>query len=59
VFPLGMAAVAAGADGLMIEVHNHPEKALCDGQQSITPFLFDRLMRNVTKIHKIIREGSE
>jgi 3-deoxy-7-phosphoheptulonate synthase len=59
VFPMGMAAVAAGADGLMIEVHNHPEKALCDGQQSITPFLFDRLMRKVTKIHEIIQEGNE
>jgi len=54
VFPMAMAAVAAGADGLMIEVHNHPEKALCDGQQSITPILFDRLMQKVKKLHKII-----
>ncbi|MDR3075903.1 MAG: 3-deoxy-7-phosphoheptulonate synthase [Synergistaceae bacterium] len=56
VVPMAMAAVAAGADGLMIEVHNHPEKALCDGQQSITPFLFDRLMRKVEKLHRIISE---
>ena len=33
--PLSMAAIAAGADGLMIEVHNNPEKALCDGKQSL------------------------
>jgi 3-deoxy-7-phosphoheptulonate synthase len=57
VFPMAMAAVAAGADGLMIEVHNHPEKALCDGQQSITPILFDRLMQKVKKLHKIIIEN--
>ena len=34
------AAVAAGADGLMIEVHNNPDKAWCDGAQSITPAMF-------------------
>jgi 3-deoxy-7-phosphoheptulonate synthase len=56
VFPMAMAAVAAGADGLMIEVHNHPEKALCDGQQSITPYLFDRMMRKVKKLHQVIAE---
>ncbi|MDR1471933.1 MAG: 3-deoxy-7-phosphoheptulonate synthase [Synergistaceae bacterium] len=56
VIPMAMAAVAAGSDGLMIEVHNHPERALCDGQQSITPFLFDGLMRKVTELHKIIAE---
>ncbi|MGL4594488.1 MAG: 3-deoxy-7-phosphoheptulonate synthase, partial [Thermoguttaceae bacterium] len=38
--PMAYAAVAAGADGLIIEVHNHPESALCDGAQSITPELF-------------------
>jgi 3-deoxy-7-phosphoheptulonate synthase len=59
VFPMAMAAVASGADGLMIEVHNHPEKALCDGQQSITPFLFDRLMQKVKKLHNIITEEEE
>ncbi len=42
--PLAMAAIAAGADGLMIEVHNNPEKALCDGAQSLTPEMFDSLM---------------
>ena len=53
--PMAMAAVAAGADGLMIEVHNQPDKALCDGQQSITPPLFHRLMEKVTKIHSLVR----
>jgi 3-deoxy-7-phosphoheptulonate synthase len=53
---MALAAVAAGADGLMIEVHNQPEKALCDGPQSITPFLFDRLMHKIQKVHNIINE---
>ena len=42
--PLAMAAVAAGADGLMIEVHNDPAHALSDGAQSLTPDAFDALM---------------
>lgn len=42
---LAKAAVAAGADGLIIEVHNNPEKALCDGEQSLTPDQFDQLMK--------------
>ena len=42
--PLAMAAVAAGCDGLIIEVHNNPACALCDGQQSLTPKHFDELM---------------
>ena len=45
--PLSMAAIAAGADGLMIEVHNNPEVALCDGPQSITPDAFDDLMEKI------------
>ncbi|MCI9415616.1 MAG: 3-deoxy-7-phosphoheptulonate synthase [Clostridiales bacterium] len=43
--PLAKAAVAAGADGLMIEVHNDPKHALCDGAQSLTPAEFDRVMK--------------
>ena len=42
--PLSLAAVAAGADGLIIEVHNDPAHALCDGPQSLTPEAFDELM---------------
>ncbi len=47
--PLALAAIAAGADGLMIEVHNNPEKALCDGPQSLTPEMFDLLMPKINK----------
>ena len=45
--PLTMAAIAAGADGLIIEVHNDPPHAKCDGQQSLTPENFDALMGKV------------
>ena len=45
--PLAKAAVAAGADGLMIEVHNDPQHALSDGQQSVKPELFDKIMQKV------------
>lgn len=47
--PLAMAAIAAGADGLMIEVHNDPSTALCDGPQSMTPEGFDELMGKIRK----------
>ena len=47
--PLTMAAIAAGADGVMIEVHNNPEKALCDGKQSLKPETFQELMVKVKK----------
>ena len=42
--PLAMAAVAVGADGLMVEVHNDPPHAKCDGAQSLTPEKFGHLM---------------
>ena len=45
--PLAKAAIAVGADGLMIEVHNNPAKALCDGKQSIKPDKFDEIMKNL------------
>jgi len=45
--PMALAAVAAGADGLLIEVHNNPAKALCDGPQSLTPEVFSGLMTKV------------
>ena len=47
--PMALAAIAAGADGLMIEVHNNPEKALCDGPQSLTPDMFDSLMGKIRR----------
>ena len=48
--PMALAATAAGADGLMIEVHNDPKRALCDGAQSITPEAFRDVMRGVNAI---------
>ncbi|MEG1153332.1 MAG: 3-deoxy-7-phosphoheptulonate synthase [Ruthenibacterium sp.] len=45
--PLAMAAIAAGADGLMMEVHNDPAHAKCDGAQSLTPAQFDALMTKI------------
>ena len=48
--PLAMGAVATGADGLLIEVHNDPPHALCDGAQSITPAQFDTLMGRLTAL---------
>jgi 3-deoxy-7-phosphoheptulonate synthase len=47
VSPLGLAAVAAGADGLVVEVHPRPEEALSDGPQSLFPEQFERLMRDI------------
>ena len=49
VAPLAKTAVAAGADGLMIEVHNDPPKALCDGAQSLNPVQFDELMQDIKR----------
>ena len=54
--PMAMAAAAAGADGLMIEVHNDPINALCDGAQSLTPEQFDDVSKSVMKIRKVIEE---
>ncbi len=50
VSPMARAAVAVGADGVMIEVHNDPQHALCDGQQSITPEQFDEVMADIRVI---------
>lgn len=47
---MSLAAVAAGADGLLIEVHNDPKHALCDGAQSVTPQMFKEIMVNVKKV---------
>lgn len=48
--PMAMAATVAGADGLMIEVHNNPAKALCDGPQSLTPEAFDDVAKQIFKL---------
>ena len=52
--PMAAAATAAGADGLMVEVHNNPACALCDGAQSLTPAQFDTLSRQVRRIREAI-----
>ncbi len=54
VLPMARAAVAAGADGLMVEVHNDPEKALSDGPQALLPDQFVELMKQVKLIAEVI-----
>ncbi len=54
VAPMAYAAAAANADGIMIEVHNNPSCALCDGPQSLTPAQFDDLNRRVRKVREAI-----
>ena len=48
--PMAVAAIAAGADGLMIEVHNDPPHALCDGVQSLTPAAFAEMVTQINSI---------
>ena len=52
--PMSKAAVAAGADGLMIEVHNNPECALCDGGQSLKPAKYDTLLKEICQIAEVV-----
>lgn len=52
--PMALAATAAGADGIMVEVHNNPSCALCDGAQSLTPVQFDALNHKIQKIREVI-----
>lgn len=52
--PLARAAVAVGADGLIIEVHNDPAHALCDGNQSIKPSVFDDVMKQIKGIAAVV-----
>ena len=51
---MARAAIAAGADGLIMEIHYNPDKALCDGHQSLSPEEFDRLMNDLVKIARSI-----
>ena len=53
---MALAAVAAGADGLMIEVHNDPIHALSDGAQSLTPEEFDSLAKRIIKLVEVMKE---
>lgn len=52
--PMAVAATAAGADGLIIEVHNNPACALCDGAQALTPAQFDELNRKILKVREAV-----
>ena len=51
---MALAATAAGADGIMVEVHNSPAAALCDGAQSLTPAQFDELNRRVQRLREVL-----
>ena len=53
---MALAAVASGADGLIIEVHNDPPHAACDGQQSLTPEAFDALAADVRALRALVAE---
>ena len=54
VAPMALAATAGGADGLIIEVHNDPIHALCDGAQSLRPEQYDELAKKVAEIRKVV-----
>ena len=56
VAPLSLAAVAAGADGLIIEVHNNPSCARCDGMQSLTPEAFDKTVKKLNRLKAALSE---
>jgi len=57
VLPLSRAAVAVGADGLLVEVHHDPDRALSDGMQSILPDQFDELMSEIRQIAAVLRRN--
>jgi len=54
VIPIALASIAAGADGLIIEVHNHPEKAKTDGPQSLTIEMFKEGMKKIKKVAEAV-----
>jgi 3-deoxy-7-phosphoheptulonate synthase len=54
---MALAAAACGADGLMIEVHNNPQKALCDGAQSLTPEQFADVTRAVARVREAVKDN--
>lgn len=57
--PMSLASVAAGADGLLIEVHNDPATALCDADQALTPALFEKLMARLRPLHAFMRPSKD
>jgi 3-deoxy-7-phosphoheptulonate synthase len=57
VIPLARASVAVGADGVMVEVHTHPERALSDGPQALLPEMFKQMMVEIRAIHQVIGQA--
>ncbi len=57
--PMAMAAVAAGADAVMIEVHNDPQNAMSDGPQSVTPAEFSEIAQQMMKIREVLQSGTQ
>src|SRR5262249_9756532 len=57
VIPLARASVAVVADGVMVEVHTHPERALSDGPQALIPEMFKQMMTELRAIHRVIGEA--
>jgi len=57
VHPTSLAATAVGADGLIVEVHNNPPRALCDGAQSLTPSAFATMMKDIEAIRPFAYRG--
>jgi 3-deoxy-7-phosphoheptulonate synthase len=53
---LSLAAIAAGADGIIVEVHIQPEEALCDKEQALTPDQFGAMMRKMSSLHRFMTE---
>jgi 3-deoxy-7-phosphoheptulonate synthase len=58
VTPLACAGVAVGADGLIVEVHNEPERALSDGAQALTIAQYRQLIQEVRPIHEVVAQGA-
>ena len=59
VSPMSLALVASGASGVMVEVHNHPEKAFSDGPQSLYPAQFEKLMRDLQALSQVVGKSLE
>ena len=58
VAPMAKASLAAGADGLILEIHPHPDKSVSDAQQTISLESFAQIMRELTLLHKALKELS-
>jgi len=59
VAPMSLAALAAGADGIMVEVHNRPQEAICDADQALTPAQFAQIMAKIRPLQRFFDEMPE